>query len=272
MLKPFYLQGCRGRLFCIYHLPNQDRPLLGAILYIHPFAEEMNKSRRMAALQARRFADAGFAVLMPDLYGCGDSSGDFSEARWDVWMTDLVSCWDWLQSQISGYFCVWGLRLGAILASELSLNRSDINKFIYWQPVLSGQLLLNQFLRVRIAAGMFSGEKETTAGLRELLAHGHNVEIAGYRLHPELAFAIDNAKLLKPNSNSGLTIDWYEIVANENRPIPTLTQRVMDDWRTAAVVVHAQSVVGEPFWATQEITVVSTLLEQTTANLAKTIS
>ncbi len=50
----------------------------------------MNKSRRMAALQARAFAAMGFGVLQIDLFGCGDSSGDFSDARWDIWKQDLA--------------------------------------------------------------------------------------------------------------------------------------------------------------------------------------
>ena len=35
----------------------------GAVVYVHPFAEELNKSRRMAALQARAMAAAGYAVV-----------------------------------------------------------------------------------------------------------------------------------------------------------------------------------------------------------------
>jgi alpha/beta superfamily hydrolase len=42
-------------------------------------AEELNKSRHVAAAQARAFAAAGYSVLQIDLYGCGDSSGDFGE-------------------------------------------------------------------------------------------------------------------------------------------------------------------------------------------------
>ena len=33
----------------------------GALVFIHSFAEEMNKCRRMAALQSRAFADAGWS-------------------------------------------------------------------------------------------------------------------------------------------------------------------------------------------------------------------
>ena len=43
---------------------------------VKAWAEEMNKARRMAALQARLLAENGYAVLQIDLHGCGDSSGD----------------------------------------------------------------------------------------------------------------------------------------------------------------------------------------------------
>jgi alpha/beta superfamily hydrolase len=40
----------------------------------------MNKARRMAALQARALAALGYGVLLLDLHGCGDSSGDFGDS------------------------------------------------------------------------------------------------------------------------------------------------------------------------------------------------
>jgi hypothetical protein len=42
------------RVFCIEHAP--PRRVRGAVLYVPPWAEEMNKSRRMAALQSRALA------------------------------------------------------------------------------------------------------------------------------------------------------------------------------------------------------------------------
>ncbi len=71
----------------------------GAVVYVHPFAEEMNKSRRMAALQSRALAAAGFAVLQIDLLGCGDSSGDFGDASWDEWIDDVLLAVRWLRGQ-----------------------------------------------------------------------------------------------------------------------------------------------------------------------------
>ena len=73
--RPFFLRFTAGNRFCLLHAT--DRRAVGAVLYVHPLAEEMNKSRRMAALQARALAASGWVVLQVDLFGCGDSDGDF---------------------------------------------------------------------------------------------------------------------------------------------------------------------------------------------------
>ena len=86
--EPFFLPAAHGERFCIFHLP--VGAARGGIVYLHPFAEEMNKSRRMAALQSRMLAARGFAVLQIDLFGCGDSSGDFGDARWEIWRQDVA--------------------------------------------------------------------------------------------------------------------------------------------------------------------------------------
>jgi hypothetical protein len=64
--EPFFLQGSKGPLFCVYFPPvATDR---GNILFIPPFADEMNRSRSMVAMQARAFAAKGFGTLLIDLY------------------------------------------------------------------------------------------------------------------------------------------------------------------------------------------------------------
>jgi hypothetical protein len=51
--------GFLGSRFAIYHPPPLTRERL--IVHVHPFAEELNKSARMAALHARALAEAGYA-------------------------------------------------------------------------------------------------------------------------------------------------------------------------------------------------------------------
>ena len=138
--EPFFLPaGASGERFCIYH-PAAGAPR-GGIVYLHPFAEEMNKSRRMAALQSRMLAARGFAVLQIDLYGCGDSSGDFGDARWEFWKADAALAVEWLKQRAGGSIYLWGLRLGALLALDFAAGEpAGCAGFLLWQPVVNGQL------------------------------------------------------------------------------------------------------------------------------------
>ena len=154
--EAFFLPAAGGERFCIFH-PASGAPL-GSILYVHPFAEEMNKSRRMAALQARAFCARGYNVLQIDLLGCGDSSGDFGDARWHAWHEDVALATDWLARHTEGPVHLWGLRLGALLALDHSRQAGrSFAGLLLWQPVISGAQFMTQFLRLRMGSEMLSG-------------------------------------------------------------------------------------------------------------------
>src|SRR5689334_9630124 len=76
-----------ARLFAV-HWPAAAPSLRQAVLVLPPFAEELNKCRPMLAAQARALAAAGLDVLLVDLFGTGDSDGEFVEARWERWQQD----------------------------------------------------------------------------------------------------------------------------------------------------------------------------------------
>ena len=120
-----------GQRFCLFYPAEWGQnggAARGLVLYIHPFAEEMNKARRMAALQARALAQGGYSVLQIDLSGCGDSSGDFGDATWKGWVNDVVQGCHWLRGQSNIQSAasdnvplwLWGLRAGCLLAVEAS--------------------------------------------------------------------------------------------------------------------------------------------------------
>lgn len=254
---PGFLPGAAGLLFSLYHSPQPRVAPRGGILYIHPFAEELNKARRMAALQARRFAAAGFAVLLPDMYGCGDSEGEFGDARWELWQTDLRLCLEQLRARSRPPFYLWGLRTGALLATALA-RRTPVDGLLLWQPVAEGRVFLQQLLRLRLAAGLFGGEpKETLAELRSLLAAGRTLEIAGYELHPALAAALEQARLAPPTVTT--PVHWLELT--DAQALPPASSRIVEQWRAAGLAVSARAVAGEPFWATTEISYAPALLE-----------
>jgi alpha/beta superfamily hydrolase len=158
-LQPFFIPAEKGTRFCLYH-PTANGRTRGAIIYLHPFAEEMNKSRRMAALQARAMARIGYDVLQIDLLGCGDSSGDLAEARWQDWEDDVHLAHRWLRARNDAPVCFWGLRAGCLLAASAASRLKEPANFIFWQPVVSGKQHWQQFMRLKMASGADLGAGE----------------------------------------------------------------------------------------------------------------
>ncbi len=268
--EPFFLPAACGERFCMFH-PAAGTPR-GCLVYVHPFAEEMNKSRRMAALQSRMLASHGFAVLQIDLFGCGDSSGDFSEARWDGWKQDVALAVDWLRNRVAGAIHLWGTRLGALLALDYAAGAThSFASFVLWQPVVSGDHFLTQFLRLRVATQMMADgvAKTTTQALRNELEAGAVLEIAGYDLAPELAHAIDHLKLadLAPRT---APVHWLEVGTQDSRQLSPASRRVAEAWLASGVKVDMLTVVGQPFWNTVEIAECPELLAETTRAVAET--
>jgi len=262
--EPFFLDSAPGRRFCLFHPP--CGAARGAVLYIHPFAEEMNRSRRMAMLQARALADLGYGVLQLDLYGCGDSSGDFGDARWAIWKADLAAGAAWLRRRLDQPLSLWGLRLGALLVLDYAHDMRDpLHSMILWQPVLNGASYLTQFLRLRVAGAMLDdGAQTTTSALRQALQEGETIEIAGYNLAPAMAEAIDT--LAAPETMAPpCRVDWFEALAAPGAALPAGALRVSAEWQRRGIDLHLHPLACPPFWVTPEITVSDAWLQATSA-------
>jgi exosortase A-associated hydrolase 2 len=264
----FFLPAEPGNRFCIYHRPADGGKGRGFV-YAHPFCEEMNKARRMAAMQSRRLAAAGYAVLQIDLFGCGDSSGDFADARWEIWQQDLKIAIGWLKSRLGEPLGLWGLRLGATLAADVARDPTlGIEQLLLWQPVSNGEQFLTQFLRLRLAAEMLAGGAAQTGvrEMRETLRRDIPLEIAGYDLHPRLAAQIDALSLanLVPAVKR---VHCLEVTATLEPKLSPASQRALEAWRATGLDVRALAVRGEPFWSTTEITECAALLAATEDSL-----
>jgi exosortase A-associated hydrolase 2 len=266
--EPFFLPSGPGQRFCLFHPPAPGL-CRGALLYVHPFAEEMNKSRRVAALQARDLAAAGFGVLQIDLYGCGDSSGDFSDARWELWKQDLEAGHKWLAARLGQPVSLLGLRLGALLALDYASTCAlPLERLAMWQPVQNGAIFLKQFLRLLTANDILSADKETKKGargvsLRDTLIGGQMLEVGGYEIAPAMGAAIDAldaASLAIPTC----PVDWFEVVPALDRPESVAVTRLAARWREQGVALHMRRVVCPPFWSTQEIAEAPDLVAATT--------
>ncbi len=266
MMEVLFLEGTRGPLFAVYHPSRLPGPAKGGFVYLPPFAEEMNRSRRMAALQANNLAAKGLAVLLLDPFGTGDSAGDFGDARWEIWREDVTTALAWLSERCGGSVGLWGLRLGALLAADVAAqNPKCLARLLFWQPLLSGDNYLTQFLRLRVAAGMNGGvEKETTKELRARWANGETVEVAGYDVSAELASAVSEIRLQPLVASLGdLPVDWLELTSSPDGDHLPASRRLIDESTEEGRRISARAVPGEAFWSIQEITLAPNLLAAT---------
>lgn len=276
IFEAFFLPAAHGQRFCIYHAPPPGTPLRGALVYLHPFAEEMNRSRRMAALQARAFAAEGYAVLGVDLLGCGDSSGDFGDVTWADWLDDVVLAYCWLQQRvgIDVPLWLWGLRAGALLAID-AMRRDALQSvagLLLWQPVLDGARHLDQFLRLKLVGDLLRGEVASgVAALRQRVQAGEAVEVAGYCLNPELVAGLDAVRAeIDVRSSQPLRIECIELssrLPSEQTAVsPGLLGRI-ESWSASGLAAYARAVPGPGFWQTVEIAEAPALIPATLASV-----
>lgn len=254
-MQAFFLDSGDGsQRFCVHHQA-QGPAKRGQLLYLHPFAEEMNKSRRMAALQARAFAAAGFEVLQIDLLGCGDSAGDFGDASWRSWLDDALLGCRWLQSRPDpAPLWLWGLRAGCLLAVETLQQLGLPANLLLEQPPASGKPLLQQFLRLKIAGEMMDGaSKGAMAEMRALLSRGDSIEIAGYQLAASLAQGLEGASLQPPSGLAAQRLIWLELSTRADAQWTPVALQAQQRWRDAGWQVDADLVTGPAFWQTTEI-------------------
>jgi len=270
-----FFPGSQGRLLVTLYLPDHPGVPHRWLLHLPAFADEMNKSRAIVAQQARQLAEQGWGVLIPDLYGCGDSAGDLSAARWSLWQQDLCKLISLLQQLGVERLSLWGLRLGCLLM--LPLLRSSplaIERLILWQPSLAGKQAMTQFLRLRVAAGLMTTGAETVNQLREYLQKGQVIEVAGYSLAPALLAEIEAVSLSGDDSlvalgeyDQPLSIEWLEVARQPERGVLPASKVCIEAWQRAGVRVTARQVVGDGFWAAQERVEVPALLQATTEAL-----
>ncbi|WP_394788757.1 hydrolase 2, exosortase A system-associated [Rhodoferax sp.] len=264
-MQAFFLPVGSGQRFAMFH-PAQGAVTRGMVVYVHPFAEEMNKSRRMAALQARAMANAGYTVLQLDLLGCGDSSGDFGDASWQDWINDVVFAYQWLRRQGDAPLWLWGLRAGCLLAAQAALQLEEACNFLFWAPTPAGKPLVQQFLRLKAAADLASGNaKAIMDDLRQQLALGATVEIAGYVVAADLASGMEQATLTPPALAGRL--EWLDISTQADASLSPATVKPLQAWQNTGFAVRSQMVTGPAFWQTSEIEEAPNLLVATLAAL-----
>lgn len=263
--QAFFLTGAQGALFALYYFPKQGK-CNKFILHVPAFAEENNCSRHIVDQQCRAFVEQGYSVLVIDLYGTGDSQGDFADATWAHWQQDIVVASQWLHNQGAESITLWGLRTGALLAIQC-VNRVQfkVDRLILWQPVLIGEVFVMQFLRLKVIAAMLdhTASKVSTQALKEKIFAGHPVEVAGYQLNPELIQPLLKINALQQESFSVNKVLLIEVSDNDNSDLPAIYKQYMHQLQNNHQDVTIRRVIGDDFWSVHGFTVFPDLISST---------
>lgn len=254
-MTPRFLTFNVRRLFTLAFAP-AEQPVRQCLLYLPPFAEEMNRCRSHVAAAARALAAQGVLSLLVDPWGTGESEGDIAAPTFEDWLDDAEATWTWLREHTGLQPGLWGMRSGALLAGMLCerLARQEAPApecLLWWQPVLDGKLFLNQYLRLRIASQMVhDGERETTESIRALLSAGKLVEVAGYPLSGPMADTLAAAKLPSPAVLARQPVRWLELVGKAGQEAGLPARKLAEAVRGADGQVQLDTVVCPPIWQT----------------------
>ena len=217
-------------------------------------------------LQAEDLASNGIVSWSPDLYGTGDSEGEFREATWEKWLQDVEDVLAEIVAQESREVWFIATRLGCALAQHF-LDRSgiQISGVILWQPIISGEKYILQLLRIRLIQEKLAGATNaTTAGIREKLHSDEILEIGGYEISQELLAKIEQIDMEQRSWSCVRNVYIVEISSDPNSPPTPDLFRAMDNWTSQGYNVHSMKVQGAPFYGASEIVVNYDLIAATT--------
>jgi exosortase A-associated hydrolase 2 len=254
MIYAHFIESVRGPIFILARIP--EGTVNGCVLIVPPFAEEMNKTRPMFTRLGNLLAVNGIASVLLDLYGTGDSGGDFSDASWSVWQDDVVQVIKWCEFKRIPVTNLLAVRLGCsiVVGMANSERRPSLRSTILWQPLFDGKRALTQFLRIRTAASILANEKkETIVSLMSILDAGNKVEVGGYLLSGQLAKDMRNIIVPAYLPNNLGPVTWMEMVSQAETGLPSMSTSIIDKSRAAGVSVKAMSLVGGAFWVSTDV-------------------
>jgi pimeloyl-ACP methyl ester carboxylesterase len=146
-VTPFFFGSSRAPLFGVHHAPAKGARDT-CVVVVPPMGQEALRAHRALKQLCVALARERFHALRFDLFGTGDSAGDFEEASLDRWADDARTAADELRDRTgASRVSLVGLRLGAVHALTASAGRRDVDKLVLWEPVISGGAFLAELER-----------------------------------------------------------------------------------------------------------------------------
>ena len=131
---------------------------------------------------------------------------------------------------------------------------------------------MQQFLRLKVAGDMLGGQaKGAMESLRQQLASGEGVEIAGYRLSAALAAGLENAQLVSPGESGRFgRMEWFELSTRDDAQLSPISAKTFTLWQNSGMTSRSHVVNGPAFWQTSEIEDAPALIMATIAAVNET--
>jgi len=107
-------------------------------------------------------------------------------------------------------------------------------------------------MRLKAAGDLMGGRAKTIMqSLRDQLARGEPVEIAGYQLSPGLASGMEQATVSPPVAkDAAQRVEWFELTSRDDATLSPVASQAIAQWQQAGYSVTSHLVNGSAFWQT----------------------
>jgi pimeloyl-ACP methyl ester carboxylesterase len=202
----FYFDSGDHKLFGWLHQPPRKTVARTGLVICKPFGYEAICSHS----SLRAFAEASAAVGVPclqfDYLGTGDSADISPQAdQLKVWTDDVLAAISELQRHTGvERVILFGIRLGALLATLASRQSKSAAGLILVAPVISGRRYLRELRMARLAAAMGarSADSEKTPNTDDQATHDRSMEASGFSLSAATVAALELVDLTAPHTPS----------------------------------------------------------------------
>jgi len=240
---PLYFGDDEEQLFGVLHIPVKNNLNCGFV-FCHPFAEEKLWAHRVYVSFARTLVEMGYTVLRFDHRGYGDSDGAFSELNVQTYISDIKVAISYLHNSQQNLESVglFGYRLGASFALNVSQQQVVSGPVILWDPIIDGDRYMQEFLRSHLSTqlAVYGEVKENREQLVENMNKGEYVNVEGYDLAINQFNSISAVNLKNTTINKGRFLIVQ--VGRTEKP----KKQSVD--LSESINAQLECVVEEPFW------------------------